>query len=130
LPRRPRIRRRRLWRQQQLVQLEHDRQAAVLGDEDHVVGATVDVRKSDLGTMLTDSSGRTLYLFEKDKGDASTCNGSCASAWPPLTTTGAPKAGTGVKASALGTTKRQDGTSEVTYKATRCTTTSATAARA
>jgi predicted lipoprotein with Yx(FWY)xxD motif len=78
-------------------------------------GATVDVRKSDLGTMLTDSSGRTLYLFEKDKGDSSTCNGSCASAWPPLTTTGTPKAGAGVKASALGTTKRQDGTSEVTY---------------
>jgi predicted lipoprotein with Yx(FWY)xxD motif len=76
---------------------------------------TVDVRKSDLGTMLTDSSGRTLYLFEKDKGTSSTCNGSCASAWPPLTTTGAPKAGAGVKASDLGTTKRQDGTSEVTY---------------
>jgi predicted lipoprotein with Yx(FWY)xxD motif len=78
-------------------------------------GATVDVRKSDLGTMLTDSTGRTLYLFEKDKGTASTCYGSCASAWPPLTTSAAPKAGTDVKASALGTTKRKDGTSEVTY---------------
>jgi predicted lipoprotein with Yx(FWY)xxD motif len=76
---------------------------------------TVDVRKSDLGTMLTDSSGRTLYLFEKDKGTSSTCYGGCATAWPPLTTSGAPKAGTDVKASALGTTKRKDGTSEVTY---------------
>jgi predicted lipoprotein with Yx(FWY)xxD motif len=76
---------------------------------------TIDVRKSDLGTMLTDNSGRTLYLFEKDKGNASTCNGSCASAWPPLTTSGAPKAGAGVKASALGTTKRADGSAEVTY---------------
>jgi predicted lipoprotein with Yx(FWY)xxD motif len=77
--------------------------------------ATIAVRKTDLGRILVDSQGRTLYLFEKDKGTASTCNGSCASAWPPLTTSGAPKAGTGVKASALGTTKRADGTAEVTY---------------
>ena len=76
---------------------------------------TVDVRKSDLGTMLTDSAGRTLYLFEKDKGTTSTCYGGCATAWPPLTTSGAPKAGANVKAGALGTTKRKDGASEVTY---------------
>ena len=79
------------------------------------LGTTVDVRKSDLGTMLTDSTGRTVYLFEKDKGNASTCYGSCATAWPPLTTSGTPKAGSNVTASALGTTKRKDGSSEVTY---------------
>jgi len=65
--------------------------------------------------MLTDSSGRTLYLFQKDKGPTSTCYGSCAALWPPLTTSGAPKAGAQIKASALGTTMRKDGTSEVTY---------------
>ena len=67
------------------------------------------------GTFLVDSSGRSLYLFEADKSDTSTCNGACAAAWPPLTTTGAPTAGTGVKASLLGTSKRDDGKMEVTY---------------
>ena len=65
--------------------------------------------------ITADNKGWASYLFEKDKGTASTCYGSCASAWPPLTTSAAPKAGTDVKASALGTTKRKDGTSEVTY---------------
>jgi predicted lipoprotein with Yx(FWY)xxD motif len=46
---------------------------------------------------------------------ASECDGACASAWPPLTTTGKPIAGPGVSAAKLGTTKRSDGTTEVTY---------------
>ena len=71
--------------------------------------------KGEPGTFLVDSSGRALYLFEADKGSTSTCNGACAAAWPPLTTTGAPTAGTGVKADLLGTTKRDDGKMEVTY---------------
>jgi predicted lipoprotein with Yx(FWY)xxD motif len=78
-------------------------------------GATVDVRKSKLGKMLVDSSGRSLYLFEADKGTSSTCFGSCAATWPPLTTSGAPKARGGVKQALLGTTKRKDGSTEVTY---------------
>ena len=49
------------------------------------------------------------------QGTASTCDGACASAWPPLTTAGQPIAGSGVSASKLGTTERSDGTTEVTY---------------
>jgi predicted lipoprotein with Yx(FWY)xxD motif len=45
----------------------------------------------------------------------STCNGACASLWPPDTISGTPKAGPGVDAAKLGTTKRSDGTLEVTY---------------
>jgi predicted lipoprotein with Yx(FWY)xxD motif len=67
------------------------------------------------GTFLVDAKGRTLYLWVADKGSKSTCSGACAQAWPPLTTTGRPKAGAGAKASLLGTTKRADGTLEVTY---------------
>jgi predicted lipoprotein with Yx(FWY)xxD motif len=78
-------------------------------------GATVAAKQSDLGKLLVDAKGRTLYLFEADKTSKSTCNGACASAWPPLTTTAAPQAGANVAASALGTTKRADGTTEVTY---------------
>src|SRR5512132_3634633 len=61
----------------------------------HTHSAVVGVRNSKLGRILVDAQGRTLYLFEKDKGAMSTCFGACASAWPPLTTTGNPKAGAG-----------------------------------
>jgi predicted lipoprotein with Yx(FWY)xxD motif len=77
--------------------------------------ATVDVRSTGLGKILVDSQGRTLYLFEKDTGPKSTCSGACASAWPPFTTNGEPKAGSGTMAPLIGTTKRSDGTTEVTY---------------
>jgi predicted lipoprotein with Yx(FWY)xxD motif len=68
-----------------------------------------------LGQILVDGNGRTLYLFEADKGTSSTCYGACATYWPPLLTGAAPAAGTGVNASLLGMTKRTDGTTEVTY---------------
>jgi predicted lipoprotein with Yx(FWY)xxD motif len=77
--------------------------------------ATVSVRKTGLGTILVDSSGHTLYLFEKDKGDKSSCAGACASAWPPVITTAKPMPGAGVSAAKLGTTRRSDGTMEATY---------------
>jgi predicted lipoprotein with Yx(FWY)xxD motif len=76
---------------------------------------SVALASSKLGNILVDGKGRTLYLFEADKGTSSTCDGACASAWPPLATTGKPTAGSGVSASKLGTTKRADGTAEVTY---------------
>jgi predicted lipoprotein with Yx(FWY)xxD motif len=78
-------------------------------------GATVSTASTPLGRILVDGSGRTLYLFEKDKGTTSSCFGACASAWPPYPTTGTPHAGSGVSASLLGTTTRTDGKTEVTY---------------
>ena len=78
--------------------------------------ATVDLGKSTLGHMLVTSRGRTLYLYEKDKNGRSTCTGTCATYWPPLLTTAKPHAGTGVRASLLGTTRRSDGKLQVTYK--------------
>lgn len=78
--------------------------------------ATVSVAtNAKLGQILVDGNGRTLYLFEADKGPSSTCYGDCATYWPPLLTGGAPMAGAGVNAPMLGTTKRTDGTTEVTY---------------
>jgi predicted lipoprotein with Yx(FWY)xxD motif len=79
-------------------------------------GAVVNVGKnSTLGSFLVDSKGMTLYLYTKDSPNTSNCYGSCATYWPPLLTTGAPIAGTGVTGSLLGTTKRTDGTTQVTY---------------
>jgi len=77
--------------------------------------ATVSLSKLNVGNALVDGQGRTLYLFEADKSAMSTCNGACASIWPPATTSGKPKAGAGVDAAKLGTTKRSNGTLEVTY---------------
>ena len=68
-----------------------------------------------LGKVIVDARGFTLYDFHKDKGTKSTCYGGCAKVWPPLTTSGTPKAESGAQASKLATTKRDDGTTQVTY---------------
>lgn len=76
---------------------------------------TVQAKSGPAGTYLTDSSGRTLYLWTADTGSASTCSGSCATAWPPATSSATPAAGSGVTGSQLGLSKRSDGTEQVTY---------------
>jgi predicted lipoprotein with Yx(FWY)xxD motif len=68
-----------------------------------------------LGKILVDSQGRTLYLFQADKGTKSACTGACAVAWPPVRASGKPVAGSGITASKLGTTARSDGKPQVTY---------------
>ena len=79
-------------------------------------GASVSVRDSDrYGRYLTDGAGRTLYLFTRERGSASRCYGACARAWPPLLTRCAPRAGRGARRSLLGTTRRRDGSRQVTY---------------
>jgi predicted lipoprotein with Yx(FWY)xxD motif len=80
-------------------------------------GAVVKVAKAGgLGQVIVNSKGMTLYDFHKDKGKTSSCYGKCAEAWPPLLTNGSPKATGGAVSSLLGTTKRKDGTTQVTYK--------------
>jgi len=78
-------------------------------------GSSVKLASTKLGKVLVDAQGRTLYLFEADKGAMSACAGACAGVWPPLKTTGKPIAGAGITASKLGSTKRSDGSTEVTY---------------
>ena len=78
-------------------------------------GARVQAIRSPLGHILVDSKNITLYDFPPDKGTTSVCYGACAALWPPLTTSGKPVAGSGVRASLLGTTKRKDGKIQVTY---------------
>ena len=75
--------------------------------------ASITLANSALGKILVNSKGQTLYLFQADKGSVSTCSGACASAWPPVTTKGAPIASAGLSSAKLGTTRRSDGTTEV-----------------
>ena len=71
-------------------------------------GGVVAVAKvADLGPVIVNSEGFTLYDFHKDKGGKSSCYGACASAWPPLLTEGEPKAQAGAMSNQLGTTKRK-----------------------
>lgn len=68
-----------------------------------------------LGTVLVDSEGMTVYMFAKDQGTTSSCYGACEQGWPPVIAEGKPTAGEGAMSSQLGTTKRKDGTMQVTY---------------
>lgn len=74
---------------------------------------TVATTSSELGDILVDGDGRTLYVFDQDTEGESTCYDDCASNWPPVA--GEPEAGEGVDTSLLGTTERRDGTLQVTY---------------
>src|SRR3954454_2249255 len=77
--------------------------------------ATVSVASTGLGSVLVDSKGRTLYLFEKDAGAMSSCAGACATLWPPLRVKSMPTAGGGAKASLVSSSARPDGGTQVTY---------------
>jgi predicted lipoprotein with Yx(FWY)xxD motif len=79
-------------------------------------GGTIGIASiAGLGTVLVDSEGMTVYEFTVDNGTTSECYGGCEAAWPPVVAKGKPTAGEGAMASALGTTKRKDGTLQVTY---------------
>jgi len=73
------------------------------------------VGKSQFGTMLFNSRRQAIYVFGADARRRSNCYGECARLWPPVYTTGKPRAGGGVKASLLGTIKRRGGRLQVTY---------------
>src|SRR6266568_2981802 len=78
-------------------------------------GMTLKTENGTAGVFLADSAGRTLYIYTADKGTTSSCYGGCATAWPPLTTTGSVSVSGSATASQVGTTTRTDGTKQVTY---------------
>jgi predicted lipoprotein with Yx(FWY)xxD motif len=78
-------------------------------------GILITVRPSQYGRILRDGTDRTIYLFTHDRNTPSTCYGACASAWPPVLTKGAPRAGSGLDAVLLGTTRRRNGALQATY---------------
>jgi predicted lipoprotein with Yx(FWY)xxD motif len=75
--------------------------------------ATIAVESSDLGDILVDGEGMTLYVFDNDTDENSTCYDDCEANWPPLTEE--VEAGDGVDESLLSTSEREDGTQQVTY---------------
>ena len=69
------------------------------------------------GAYLTDGQGRALYMLEGEPSDSSTCYDACAEEWPPfLARAGAPRPGaTPVQQGLIGTIRRRDGGTQVTY---------------
>lgn len=77
-------------------------------------GTKITARGSDFGRMLWEGH-QAVYMFDQDGPDESSCYGACAKAWPPVLTDGKPRAGKGIDADLLGTTKRTNGKRQVTY---------------
>ena len=75
--------------------------------------AAVVTADSDLGAILTDAAGMTIYFFANDTEGTSNCEGDCLANWPPVEAEDSPAAGEGVTAE-LGTIERSDGTRQLT----------------
>jgi predicted lipoprotein with Yx(FWY)xxD motif len=78
-------------------------------------GVVFGAEGEEVGLILYDLSGHTLYTFDSDKGTTSTCYGACAKAWPPALTEGKARAEGEASPALVGTTKRRDGTIQMTY---------------
>ena len=90
---------------------------ALLVPSDHAMAADrgiLNVRASAYGQILFDGRGFVLYAFTHDPDGRSACTGSCAASWPPFLAP-RPRAGAGARSSFLGTTRRGDGSVQVTY---------------
>jgi predicted lipoprotein with Yx(FWY)xxD motif len=75
----------------------------------------IEVKASSFGRILFDGRGFVLYGFTRDPRGRSACSGACARAWPPFIVKSRPRAGAGAVAGLLGTTKRANGSLQVTY---------------
>ncbi|MPV38081.1 COG4315 family predicted lipoprotein [Georgenia subflava] len=85
------------------------------GDDDGTAAgaATLELAETDLGQILVDGEGMTLYLFTNDSPGTSVCEGDCLVAWPPLE--GEVGAGEGVDQALVGTIERSDGSIQASY---------------
>jgi predicted lipoprotein with Yx(FWY)xxD motif len=67
---------------------------------------------TDLGSILVDAEGFTLYVFTNDVGGESSCYDSCEATWPVVA--GDTAIGSDLDAAMFGTTARTDGTEQLT----------------
>ena len=77
----------------------------------------VSMRNTSAGMILVNSKGFTVYAFSRDSNNSDKCVTikGCAANWPPLTTSGKPVAGSGIKSSMLSTITIKGGAKQVTY---------------
>ena len=79
-------------------------------------GLTIGTKKASVGTYLTGTGGRALYIWVGDSAGKSSCAGGCATAWPPLTVGSMPKVTGGASAADISLITRSGGAKQVTYK--------------
>ena len=72
----------------------------------------VSTAETDLGSILVDAEGFTLYIFTNDTEGTSTCYDDCAANWPAVP--GDTAIGADLDASLFGTTARDDGSEQLT----------------
>ncbi len=78
-------------------------------------GTRMTTSPSDFGEILWGPKRQVVYIWEKEPTSTPECYGECAEAWPPVLTRGEPRATGDVDNSKLGTTRRRDGSTQVTY---------------
>ena len=78
-------------------------------------GTSIATGESQFGEVLFDGERQAIYYFDMERTERSECYEDCAAAWPPVLTEGEPLAGGGAESKLLGTTERNDGTTQVTY---------------
>ena len=83
--------------------------------EEPAGGATIELAESDLGAILVDADGMTLYGFTVDTEGVSACYDDCATNWPALIADGDVTVGEGLDQSLVTTVARTDGTMQVKY---------------
>lgn len=82
-------------------------------------GDTVSTKSfSGVGEVLVDAQGAALYTNNMDSGSKIACTSSCTAIWVPLAApnSGQPTSSESSIESELGTVKRPDGTTQVTYE--------------
>jgi predicted lipoprotein with Yx(FWY)xxD motif len=80
------------------------------------VSLTLTLQHSPAGPILATGGGQTLYDFVPDSPTRSTCVGDpCVLQWPPLLESGPLRVGKGVVASLVGTLRRPDGSTQLSY---------------
>ncbi|WP_093596564.1 hypothetical protein [Lentzea waywayandensis] len=85
----------------------------VAQQQESVVALNV-AENADLGPVVTDVEGFTLYRFDGDKPGESTCDGECAAAWPPATVADENFGVTGVERNLVSSIVRKDGSRQIT----------------
>jgi predicted lipoprotein with Yx(FWY)xxD motif len=74
--------------------------------------AFVQAGQTDLGEVLTDAEGLTLYGFTNDTDGQPTCEDDCANAWPPVLVEGS-ELPEGLDPAVFSVVQRSDGTSQL-----------------
>jgi predicted lipoprotein with Yx(FWY)xxD motif len=80
-------------------------------------GARLQLRHTALGTIVVNGEGLTVFAFTRDSRNHDRCAtiSGCTAIWPPVTTSGTPRLGGGVRRSLAGTIELAGGTRQVTY---------------